>query len=369
VRVITDRCPGVLRLHEAADGRLARVRVPGGRIGPDGLAALADAADLGSGVMELTGRAAVQIRGLPAGAGEACAGRLAAGGLVPAPDHDRVRNILASPVAGRHPDARAEIDDVVAELDRRICANASLTALSGRFLFSVDDGSGLLGGRPADVALVALDAGRFRLYAGSEPATRWAGPVFRADAAAAAVATARATLAGTQAGPRVRARPAHAREPGRQQLPLGTLRQRDGRLAVTAMPRLARLDPPAVRALAALTHAHATDVRISPQRTLTVVDIAPDHGGAILGTLEGLGLITDPASGWYGLTACAGLGACARAQRDVRTEAAGRAHERTARSPAEHWSACERRCGRPPGAHTGVTARPDGLRVEEVPAP
>jgi len=358
----TDRCPGVLRLHEAADGRLARVRLPGGRIGPGGLAAVAEAAALGSGVIELTARASVQVRGMSAGAGERCAARLTDAGLLPSPDHDRVRNILASPVAGRHPDARAEIDDVVADLDRRICADDTLTRLSGRFLFAVDDGSGLHGDRPADVALVAVDDDGFRLEVGGAPG---AARLSRAEAPLAAVAAARAALADTcrGAGPG----PGRTRPPGRTPA-LGPLRQRDGRVAVTAMPRLARLDPPTVRALAALTRAHGTDVRISPQRTLTLVDIAPGNAEPVVRALETLGLVTDPASGWYGLTACAGLGACARALRDVRTEAAARAGQRTASAPAEHWSACERRCGRPAGAHTAVTADRDGLRVEEVPA-
>ena len=44
-----DRCPGVRRVHAAADGGLARLRFPGGRLEPTDWAALARiAADHGS---------------------------------------------------------------------------------------------------------------------------------------------------------------------------------------------------------------------------------------------------------------------------------------------------------------------------------
>jgi sulfite reductase beta subunit-like hemoprotein len=135
------------------------------------------------------------------------------------------------------------------------------------------------------------------------------------------------------------------------------------------MPRLARLEIATARALADLVRGHDTDLRLAPQRTLTLVDVQPAHADAALEELEGLGLVTQAGSGWYGLTACAGLGACAQARLDVRGEAERRAQQRTPQSPAEHWAACERRCGRPAGAHTAFTATGTGIEVEMVPAP
>src|SRR5215210_5853897 len=184
-----ERCPGVLRLHEAEDGALARVRVPGGVLSAARLEALGAGAALGSGLVELTGRANLQLRGLPADAGGELAELLAAAGMLPSLGHEQVRNILASPLAGRHPQALAGTDPVVDELDRRLCADPALVALPGRFLFAVDDGSGLALWREADVALAATAPTEFALLVGGSPVVPGpAGPAAVLEAARAFLA-------------------------------------------------------------------------------------------------------------------------------------------------------------------------------------
>ncbi|MGH2859230.1 MAG: precorrin-3B synthase [Solirubrobacteraceae bacterium] len=354
-----DRCPGVLRLHEAADGGLARVRLPGGRIDGRGLRGIADVAELGNGVIELTSRASVQIRGLDPEAGERCAAILAAAGLLPSMTHERVRNILASPVAGRHPRSLASTDDLVVELDRAICAAVGLDALSGRFLFAVDDGSGLLSNHVPEVALVASAAGSFTIVENGIASTRG---VRRADVTGRALDAARAMMRADPPEP-----PGVARQLGKAVgLGLGRLAQTDGRVALTVLPRLGRLDVSIMQRLARLVDEHQTDVRCSVQRTLTLPDLEPRVVEAVEGGLRALGLVDDPASGWHGLSACSGLGACVRARHDVRAEAARRAGERRADDPLEHWAACERCCGRPSGAHIAYTTRPAGIEREVV---
>lgn len=351
-----DRCPGVLRLHAAADGHLARVRLPGGRIDACGLRAVAAVAERGNGIVELTSRASLQVRGLAPDAGTACAEILSPAGLLPASEHERARNILASPVGGRHPRSRAATDDVVAALDAAICAAPDLARLSGRFLFAVDDGVGLLGGHVADITLRAAAADRFTLLVRGAPTGRQAtGSAAACLAVAAAHELLRHDPANARAAPSAPPAPATSLTPGR-------LRQIDGRTALTVLPPLARLHLRALRAIAAVTN----DVRLAPARTLTLPDLDPTAVDAIQQTLRALGLIDDPASGWHGLSACAGLGACARARYDVRAAAERRAAERGPADPREHWAACERRCGRPRTAHVAFTAIDDGIEREVV---
>jgi precorrin-3B synthase len=375
-----DACPGLLRLHAAEDGALARVRVPGGALSPTQLEAIAAAAALGSGLVELTGRANVQVRGLPADASDPLARLLGAAGLLPSPAHDRVRNVLGSPLAGRHPRALAATDAIVRELDRGLCADPLLARLPGRFLFAVDDGSGLALGRDADVGLAAVDAKTLVLLLGGVATTLRVAP---GDAAAVALAAARAFLeertaaaaaaaawrirelpddgAGIASRLGARLEPARTRPASRRLAP-GVEHQRDGRLAVTALAPLGRLERGAAGPLAALA-ARRGDVRISPWRTVTLLDVLPEQAGATQRELAACGLVPAPGSGWAGLSACAGAGACAKARLDVRAAAARRAAQRTQEMPVEHWSACERRCGEPRDAALTVAAEGQRLAV------
>ena len=164
-----DHCPGVLTLHAAEDGGLARVRLPGGRI--DGASTGRDRRCRPARERDRRADLAREPAdpGLPDEAGDAVADLLAEAGLLPSSEHELVRNVLASPLAGRHPAALAETDAIVAELDRVLCADPAFAALPGRFLFAVDDGSGLALGAHADVALIAEGADAFRLALAGVP--------------------------------------------------------------------------------------------------------------------------------------------------------------------------------------------------------
>ncbi len=356
----------MLALHEAADGWLARVRVPGGRLASSALLALAAIADeLGNGLVDVTARANVQLRGLGDAAGAQLATRLQDAGLLPSLTHDRVRNVMASPLAGRAPGALDHVDAIVAQLDAGICASAALGELPGRFCFLVDDGSGAGRDVGPDVTVVARGDGRFGValdahtveFEGDGPAAvdfalraAEAFVAVRGDAwrlsetpgGARAVATALG-LALVPYSPATRTR---AFGPGATQ-------QRDGRVALTALAPLGQLWPELLRALASLP----SGVRLSTRRTVTIVDLDASAVDQTRDALEAAGLVLDGASGWVGLTACAGTGACPRALADVRAAASQRALVRSARDPAEHWAACERRCGEMPGTPVAVAAR------------
>ncbi len=233
-----DRCPGILTLHAAEDGRLARVRLPGGRIAAVQLEAVAVAARLGNGIVELTSRANLQIRGLTAESGERVAELLSDAGLLPSTRHELVRNVLASPLAGRHPRSLAPTDDIVAELDRTLCEDDELAALPGRFLFAVDDGSGVTRGSRADVALIAQASGEFALALDGAPTTITVSPRERRGHRRASSAC----LPGSRAASGEQAL-AH-RRPGR--------RRRSDRPDARRHPHTARLGPDPKRAGARL---------------------------------------------------------------------------------------------------------------------
>ncbi len=350
-RTRPDACPGALDVHPAADGGLARVRVPGGTLTNDQFRALITAAaELGDGSIELTSRANAQIRGLADGAQFPLARRLADAGLLPSLEHERVRNVIASPLG----DTQRTVD----EIDRRLRADPVLAGLPGRFLITVDDGTGDVSGLRGDVGLHRVGAtADALLLAGRDTGLRVADGPATVIAAARAFAELRGSawrLAELQDG--TTAITERLGVPGRERLALPPAPPpapgRHGDLLVVGVP-LGRLDQRAAHALAAL----GTTVRLTPWRSVVVP--GGDREALRLGDL-----VTDPASPWHGVTACTGRPGCAKSLSDVRGDAARwvRAGSRTDDLPV-HWAGCERRCGRPTGPVVDVVATGDGYDV------
>ncbi|MDB5630619.1 MAG: cobG, partial [Tardiphaga sp.] len=92
-------CPGALRPMASGDGLVARVRPRGGRLTPVqaiGLARLAVAH--GNGLLDLTSRANIQVRGVIEGGYSPLTEGLAALGLIdPTAEAEAQRNIVVTP--------------------------------------------------------------------------------------------------------------------------------------------------------------------------------------------------------------------------------------------------------------------------------
>lgn len=193
-RTYVDRCPGVLRPWIAEDGALIRLRLVGGQLGADSLRQLVQiASEWGDGNIHLTSRANLQLRAIPHADGcvpSALVDAITAAGLLPAPSHELVRNINVSPLTGRV-GGRADLRPLADVIDKMLCADPVFASLAGRFLFTLDDGRGDVGGRTLDLGVFALDAHTAQLRVGS---TLWGPTVNLNDAAPALLELAREFL-------------------------------------------------------------------------------------------------------------------------------------------------------------------------------
>jgi precorrin-3B synthase len=415
-----DRCPGALRLADAADGYLARIRLPGGFATGEQLRLLAGlATELGDGRIELTSRGNVQLRALAADAAGPLTAALTRAGLLPSLDHDRVRNVLASPLAGLDGlGSGRDLTAIVAALDAGLCARPRLAQLSGRFLFAIDDGRGDVAGLGADVVAVVRADGTLvnglavtglavTGTAVNDPVAVPAAPRGDVDVAtddavtddvvtvmlafaeafldgraaagssawritdlpggAGRVRDAVARRFGLAPGPEPPAPAAAARPVGPVRCPVETGGGVEPRSVTPAgldsavlLAPLGRLTAVQVTWLAA--RIGGRPARITPWRSVVLPD-QPDAAEA-LREAAGLGFGVDDGSPWLRVTACAGRPGCASALADVQADAAAFATRWPQR--IVHVSGCGRHCGRPAATEIDVTATSEGYTVAEV---
>lgn len=359
-----DACPGALQVHQAADGALARIRLPGGGLTHGQLTVLADVADeYCSPAMELTSRGNIQLRAVsdPVAVAEA----IASAGLLPSPSHERVRNIIASPLSGR----RGGVGDVrplVGALDAAIQSDDALAGLPGRFWFGLDDGSADVSGLGPDVGGHLVDADTAALVvAGRDTGVRIAiadlVPTLVELAGRFTAIRGTAWRAAELPDPtelligRSPSAEAGAGWPPITRPPVGWLVQNDGGVALGAAVPVGVLQSRVARFLAAIE----APLVVTPWRSILVCDLTEGVADTALRVLAPLGLIFDENSPWLDISACTGSPGCAHSAADVRADAAEAAREPT--HTHLHFVGCERACGSPPTGDV-LVATADGYR-------
>jgi precorrin-3B synthase len=349
---IYGHCPGALRPMDSGDGLVVRIRPPLGRLTPAQARGLAEAAaQFGTGNLELTSRANLQIRGIPEAAHPALIGALSALGLVdPDPAAERARNLIVTPFhwAG---DGTMELAGALTE--------TLLTApsLPAKFGLALDCGRApVLRDTAADIRIERDAGGRLLI----RPDGLSEGQLTTASEAPGAVLSLLRWFAdhGVGADGRGRMRDAAARltsfraqaapAPAATTPPAGPA---EGGLLVAAPFGLL----PA-KALAALAD-HASELRLTPWRALFLPD-SPD-----LPALPDVpGLITDPGDPLLRISACTGAPGCPQALAATRPLARSLAAHLP---PGQrlHVSGCAKGCAHPDPTEITLTATPEGFSL------
>ena len=363
-------CPGLLRIVQALDGGICRVKLAGGSITAAQAVAVADAAQAyAGGVIEATNRANLQIRGIGTEQ-DALIALLLAAGLGPSnAAGDDVRNLMLSPSAGIDPqmlfDTRALADQILATLQN----HPRFYELSAKFAVQLDGGEALaMLEHHHDLWLSAFESAGETLWAfglagcPGLDAPLGAVPLEQGHALVVAVLEAFLDLA-TPTQTRMRhlavdnllaqlslpllpvdgfKRPA-----GGALLHLGTYPQRQKNLFyVAAVAPLGRLDSSMLRGAAQLASELGDGtLRFTPWQGVLLPNLK--NHGAVTESLEQLGFLCSVDQPLARMIACTGSSGCGKGLADTKADAL----QLAALQPGHdvHLSGCPRSCA---AAHT-----------------
>lgn len=335
-------CPGALRPMLSGDGFVVRVRPFGGRLEAPQISGLAELAErFGNGLIDVTSRANLQIRGVKEESHRPLLDGLAQLQLLdPDADIEARRNILVTPFWSN----ADETQSLAAELEEAL-ADSGL-ALPTKFGFAIDDGrSRVLAGDSADIRIERDRSGRLLVRADG---ARLGRSVARGQAVSTALALASwFIISGGASGGRGRMA-AHVASGAA--LPQ-SLRGETEPASVMAASRPGHYPQGAMVGVAFGQMLHSTlhqfagcghALRMTPWRMVLSEGKREMPNGA--------GLITEPHDPALRVIACSGAPRCREAHADTRALAAAIA-PRIAADARLHVSGCGKGC-----AHSGAAA-------------
>lgn len=358
-------CPGLLRIVQALDGGICRIKLAGGSITAAQAIAVAEAAQAyASGVIEATNRANLQIRGIGAEQNALIAMLLAADLGPSNAAGDDVRNLMLSPSAGLDPqmlfDTRPLADEILATLQN----HPRFHELSAKFAVQLDGGEALaMLEHHHDLWLSAfVRNGQTLLAFGLAgcpglDAPLAAVPLDQGHALVVAVLEAFLDLA-TLEQTRMRHLPVDNLL-ARLNLPLlpidGFKRRSSGaflhvgiypqaqknQFYVAAIIPLGRLDSTMLKGIAQLAGEYGDGtLRFTPWQGVLLPNVEKPH--AVTKRLEQLGLLCSGDQPLAHMTACTGSSGCGKALADTKSDALHLAELQPGH--AVHLSGCPRSC-------------------------
>lgn len=377
-------CPSAGSPMASGDGLVSRVRLPSEGITNQQLAALATQTErLGQGVVELTNRGNIQVRGLTESSELELTEWLVSQELAAAdPATEAARNLQTSPVPDLDPEALFDTRPLAVELDSQLQAHADFQALPPKFRFVINaGGQGHLGDVDGDIradAMATDDGTGFRIgLAGTGHDAHYLG-IVAPDAVVATLTllthcfldlnrrlvTPMRRLAGhLEREGEAPFRAAINAPPGPVPKPVDygpTLQPGALGNAFTAGVPFGRLDAATARAIAAISdEAGGDEVRITPWRQVVI----PGNPDILSPQLEDLDLITSPADPRASLVACVGSPECQSGTTQTRKDALNWAKAVPELFESErriHVSGCSKGCAHRGGSPITLTAH-DGL--------
>ncbi len=348
-------CPSLYEPMESGDGWLVRIKPSFATLSADAATSLAQmAARFGSGVIELTNRANIQIRGLTVDSAHGIAREAAELGLASqAPQAERRRNVLVSPLAGADPSVAEGTRALAAAIEAMLVEDDGLAVLPGKFGIVVD-GGGLLPvhDAPGDIrvqlrghqARISLDGSDIAALCPEDEVVAAVRRLIQAFIDHRAARRMRELVpqevfasAGLSAG--VRSLASHRGNPVGPHA-YGA----DGVGAFGFGLAFGQTDAPGLIALARLAGEHGDGtLRITPWRTILLPGIAPATATHPLGG----SVITDPTDPALQVHACAGMPACPRATVATRSDGEMLARSGTLMGRQTHVSGCAKGCAHP----------------------
>ena len=360
-------CPALSAPMQTGDGLLVRINPEDG-LSPQALTGLAAAAAaFGNGILEVTARGSLQLRGLRPDTVAPLTDAVTALAI-------RAREGLAidiSPLSGLDAGETGDARALAAAL-RRGLAEAGFADRLGPKVSVVIEGGGAiaLDALKADVRL-SSDGGLWRMTPGIED------PEAAARDADAAIRDTLALLARVAArGPAARMSdvtdvPAAPDAP-RVAAPGHPLALKDGTFALPVALPFGAMEHGAIAGLAQAAARHgAADLRPAPPRLLLAVGLSGAAVDGFARAAAALGFICDPADPRLFVAACPGAPACASGHLPARALAAEVAEALAPvldSSHTVHLSGCEKGCAHPAPAWLTLTGRADGAGMDSAAA-